>query len=329
MQGIRLRDSDIVLALLPAAESDSGLTKLPATAQRVLNRGTDITSVGRSKARRDEVSMQEADFRRATSMEMNLRQGTLLSLSIRHGEISWCLPETPEPAASLCCPLNRPGATFQASTEVYRPPAVLYNELRGTLANGELVLEGYLMGKVKDLSSCLPLRRPCDHFHIEATNSIIFSEWFHFAQMMYRGRDHDDLLSVFGETIQARGSKLIWHDEVSPENFVEMVRDFLKFLEDEDVSASSELRVFYAGCFPSHGRRFGISEHARFCLLPSRARKQDVIFIPKRNRVPILVRPSSEGPGVFHNIGECFVHGIMHGEAERLPDTITATVLIP
>jgi len=49
-----------------------------------------------------------------------------------------------------------------------------------------------------------------------------------------------------------------------------------------------------------------------FCLVPRFASDGDQICIPFGSRVPFVFRPSGEE---YLNIGECYVHGAMDGEA--------------
>jgi hypothetical protein len=104
-----------------------------------------------------------------------------------------------------------------------------------------------------------------------------------------------------------------------PQDRIQDVTEFLAFLEDEDSAAqeTDSLRVFYAACFPSHDRRFAVTRSGRFCLVPQTAKRGDFVCIPHASRVPYILRQDKEGD-VYQNIGEAFVHGLMHGEAAQM-----------
>lgn len=59
-------------------------------------------------------------------------------------------------------------------------------------------------------------------------------------------------------------------------------------------------------------RRFCQTTSGALACVPKSARNGDIICILFGGEVPYLLRP--RGPGFFRVIGECYVHGIMHGE---------------
>ncbi len=63
----------------------------------------------------------------------------------------------------------------------------------------------------------------------------------------------------------------------------------------------------------SYYRRFFVTRDGYFGLAPLSVEKGDSIFILRGGRVPFLLRKISETE--YRIIGECYVHGIMHGEA--------------
>jgi hypothetical protein len=48
----------------------------------------------------------------------------------------------------------------------------------------------------------------------------------------------------------------------------------------------------------------------------------DVVTIPKCGLVPFILRKSVEIPEAFRFVGECYIHGIMHGEGLSLPGVV-------
>ncbi|KAF1964026.1 HET-domain-containing protein [Bimuria novae-zelandiae CBS 107.79] len=65
-----------------------------------------------------------------------------------------------------------------------------------------------------------------------------------------------------------------------------------------------------------NGRRFCITRKGRFCLLPPTASKGDLICILLGGEVPyVLRRIDNQSQDYYTMVGECYVHGIMDGEA--------------
>lgn len=54
-------------------------------------------------------------------------------------------------------------------------------------------------------------------------------------------------------------------------------------------------------------------------LVPLAAEVGDVIAVFEGGRVPFVLRGSVESPGMYRLVGGCYVHGMMNGEAFRLP----------
>ena len=77
------------------------------------------------------------------------------------------------------------------------------------------------------------------------------------------------------------------------------------------------------------GRRFGITSRGYMGLFPINAKKSDEVWIVNSNRTPSLFRPcGSRGDlTVLENVGECYVHGVMYGEAWS-PTNATESVLL-
>jgi hypothetical protein len=105
------------------------------------------------------------------------------------------------------------------------------------------------------------------------------------------------------------------------------------------VAAISQLSSKYMIRFTTSckGRRFCITRRRRLALVPPRSLEGDVVCVIRGLHTPFIVRPvrqeaseetdanmaSGEGPrerqssleGEYHLVGECYVHGIMDGEA--------------
>ncbi|KAK3369879.1 hypothetical protein B0H63DRAFT_485692 [Podospora didyma] len=62
------------------------------------------------------------------------------------------------------------------------------------------------------------------------------------------------------------------------------------------------------------GARFALMDYSHFCLVPSVAKKGDLVCVLAGAEVPLLLRPTDGNSSRYQLIGECFVMGIMHGE---------------
>ncbi|KAF3020158.1 hypothetical protein E8E14_009450 [Neopestalotiopsis sp. 37M] len=76
-------------------------------------------------------------------------------------------------------------------------------------------------------------------------------------------------------------------------------------------------------------RRLGILGHGRLGLFPRHCRSGDMVYLVYGCIVPILLRPVDNDKGKFRLVGECYVHGIMQGEAfNAMQDTMEEIVMI-
>lgn len=68
-----------------------------------------------------------------------------------------------------------------------------------------------------------------------------------------------------------------------------------------------------------YSRRFCITKNGYMCVLPARSKKGDVVAVIPGAVVPFLLRPSGQdedtGNNIYQLVGECYVHGLMSGEA--------------
>jgi hypothetical protein len=257
------------------------------------------------------------------SQHLNILSGQPLSLSltddIHPRQPSWSTNWNTRTKRFL---LNHPASSFSAyrrpnadqhSTEIVRPPDAT-ESLR-------MRFSGFIVDAIRRTSDYLPPRRHCDHYDVN-DNCLFFVNWYEFATD-YSRRTEDSVLLDYADTIQARGCGHLWEDAViTSQDRIQKARAFLNFLSDEDADAfdvTNSIRLFHAACFPSHGRRFAITQKGRFCLVPKATQGGDLVCIPCNSRVPYIFRPRTEGDG-YRNIGETFVNGIMHGEMSELKD---------
>lgn len=216
--------------------------------------------------------------------------------------------------------LNHPKSHFSASARIM-------DEIPSTKGRDDFPRfswEGIQVDTIKDVSEYLPPRRHRDHFNVSGMNTLIYDQWFEFARdhttrSLQHRDDSANVLLHYAETIQARGCNSIWEANVSedPKVLMKGTQDFLNFLQIEVEHPSVEVQMFYAACFPSHGRRFGITRRGHFCLVPRDTRQGDLVCILNDNRVPVLFRRMGKE---YMNMGECYVHGLMQDQTEDFND---------
>ncbi|KAF2994708.1 hypothetical protein E8E13_003112 [Curvularia kusanoi] len=266
----------------------------------------------------------EKAFRHA-AFGLNHVTGQPLSLSLtdstRSEQPSWTPDWTRHSTRFL---LNHAASKFLACPyamrqEDYRHQT--YSHRRTQLPDADMTFSGLVVDVVKHRSSFLPPRRHCDHYAVNGANSYFLSEWHEFARENSPAARSDYLVSLaYADTIQATGCGHVWEDaEKTPQDRVQDVTEFLNYLEDEDSNAheTDHIRIFYAACLPSHDRRFAVTKNGRFCLVPEAAKRDDLVCIPHGSRVPYIFRQDREKDS-YENIGEAFVHGLMHGEAGEM-----------
>jgi hypothetical protein len=259
-------------------------------------------------------------YNRASEL-MNVLSGQPLSLSLSDGT------QSSHSSFSLSHPswstnwetrtkrylLNRIESGFSASRRLRCEQSSMH--VLSHLELAHLRCTGRIVDSIRRTSDYLPPRRHCDHYILE-DNCFFFVNWYEFAQENSRLAEDTNLLH-YADTIQARGCGHLWEDtQTTPQDRVQKARTFLDFLSNEDTKeadVTNSIRLFHAACFPSHDRRFAVTRKGRFCLVPGATKGGDLVCILRNSRVPYILRPRTDGDG-YQNIGEAYVHGIMHGE---------------
>ncbi|KAH7418137.1 heterokaryon incompatibility protein-domain-containing protein [Cadophora sp. MPI-SDFR-AT-0126] len=216
--------------------------------------------------------------------------------------------------------LNQQECDFEASGSV--TSEVPRSMERNPHSDVEL-FDGLIIDRVDKVSSFLPPRRFYDKFNASSANAFFFQEWYEWAEenasRIYNG-DRDRLPLHWIETIQAKGCNVsrdpTWADSAQ---LLSQVRTWLRYLEDEDQEQTEQIRQLHAAALPSHGRRFGITARGHFCLVPRWAVPNDALCILYGAKVPFVLREremkSKKVAENWTNIGECYVHDAMLGEA--------------
>lgn len=77
------------------------------------------------------------------------------------------------------------------------------------------------------------------------------------------------------------------------------------------------------------GRKFAVTANGLFAMVPPNTSIGDVVCLLYGAETPFLLRrkPCHEEQDVYELVGECYVHGIMQGQALSMGITSTAFVL--
>jgi hypothetical protein len=102
----------------------------------------------------------------------------------------------------------------------------------------------------------------------------------------------------------------VWHDQPSIDVFVRMAA-----LEEEARGGNAERFAEVAGS-ACHGRSFFITKAGFFGIGPGILKEEDSVVILLGADVPFIIR-EKEKFGGYALIGECYVHGLMTGDAIR------------
>jgi hypothetical protein len=126
--------------------------------------------------------------------------------------------------------------------------------------------------------------------------------------------DCPDPLEVSGPSLSRRVHRQAASIGILPKKFKRGTQNFhLWFETNLQVSALVEDSLQKWGA----GKRFSRTLAGRLARVPSNALRTDLICVIHGSEVPYVVRLQEDGTYVI--IGECYVHGIMHGEALQLP----------
>jgi hypothetical protein len=204
--------------------------------------------------------------------------------------------------------LNHPTSSFSSLREHVVNSSMSVDDLHTISAWGRTA------DIIEKVASYLPPRRACDHYSVDSGNSFLFDEWYDFAlESAPFKKSGVQILLDFADTIQARGCNHAWEFEQTEAERVESVKTFLGYLDCEDACATDDIHIFYAGCYPSHDRRFAVTREKRFCLVPKDARAGHLICFLDGNKVPIVLRTLNSNLHEYQNVGEVYVCGPMHG----------------
>ena len=126
--------------------------------------------------------------------------------------------------------------------------------------------------------------------------------------------DCSDPLEVSGPSVSRRFHRQAASIGILPKRFKRGTQNFhLWFETNLQVSALVKDSLQKWGV----GKRFSRTLAGRLARVPSNALRTDLICVLHGSEVPYVVRLQEDG--IYVVIGECYVHGIMHGEALQLP----------
>jgi hypothetical protein len=144
------------------------------------------------------------------------------------------------------------------------------------------------------------------------------------ASRPYLERSGDVRKSVQYEAIRESGFN--WAEMGSRFTSIQSMVDFLR--QNDDVRATWWKYWQTASAFSLRlsNARFHTTSRGFAGLVPPGTQKGDIIAVFHGGGVPFVVRPEAGEDALFRLIGECYVHGLMHGEALKLAGIREQTV---
>jgi hypothetical protein len=107
----------------------------------------------------------------------------------------------------------------------------------------------------------------------------------------------------------------------------ELFRDYVEHMQSEVFWELGSCQMLIAD--PEYSRRFCITDEGRIGIVPRNARVGDIVAVLHGAQVPFIVRPKTETMELqFELIGECYVRGLMDGEALELGLPATELVFV-
>jgi hypothetical protein len=119
----------------------------------------------------------------------------------------------------------------------------------------------------------------------------------------------------------AKQQFLLWYKNIktthhnafsSTTGILDTVADAQIQWQDDNSEDEDKLKEMFLSCFASiEGRKFCVTERNYFAIVPGHAKEGDHIAIFEGSTYPIVLRESGHAWTI---VGECYVHGAMHGE---------------
>jgi hypothetical protein len=120
------------------------------------------------------------------------------------------------------------------------------------------------------------------------------------------------LVQGYGMALDGQISGLEAHLEQHPELF----QDLVGFSQSEPLWQLSNYQRLI--CDPEYPRRFCVTAEGRIGIVPYNTRDGDVVAVLYGAEVPFIIRPKDTEEVQFELVGECYIHGLMDGEALTL-----------
>jgi hypothetical protein len=150
-------------------------------------------------------------------------------------------------------------------------------------------------------------------------------EWISMIRTLPRiyeatGEETEEALwrTLVGNRNRSRGSKEFSDEAEIREAFKDFLRAKTLLLYRINTIPKFIMRRFetFVNTFISNmlGRRFFLTQSGLMGMGPPSIRSGDLIYVISGAQVPFVLRKSSTNNAVLSLVGDCYVHGIMHGE---------------
>ena len=121
--------------------------------------------------------------------------------------------------------------------------------------------------------------------------------------------------SIPASTWLAHGASYLLRSGVAPSRIAPCVRAAARAAPSDPFKWSHEATLV------SRYRRFGVTQSAGYYVMgPDAMDDGDAVVVLHGGRTPFVLRRRRDGGDGWTLVGECYVHGIMNGEALQMPD---------
>lgn len=121
--------------------------------------------------------------------------------------------------------------------------------------------------------------------------------------------------SIPARTWLAHGASYLIRSGVAPDRIAPCVRAAARATRADPFKWSHEATLV------SRYRRFGVTQQAGYYVMgPDAMDEGDAVVVLHGGRTPFILRRRQDGGDGWTLVGECYVHGIMNGEALQMPD---------
>ncbi|RKK67398.1 hypothetical protein BFJ69_g14532 [Fusarium oxysporum] len=214
-----------------------------------------------------------------------------------------------------CFPTSNSSSAWEYAREVKRwyddSVSFVHTEVKDPYLNGQSITEAFWRTIIGDREMLQPRPAASSAGEVfQALTELIRMDWTLFENL------HLDFTRVTnGDFSQIMDTFALMDDEQR-----EMISGLLSSLQSPGGPHLRTTRFFKDAVACANGRRWGVTESGHMGFIPPRSMPGDLICLIYGTQTPLILRRnvcqgSSDLKWTYTLIGECYMHGIMDGEA--------------